>query len=108
MREHDKSNRGGMSEKTQGRVGASVLVAAASMLGTSLGVWAATPVEPLSAQDSASHNAVETTPVGGKNLLLAKGASAKPSTPHVSAKPQGPQVIKALPPGTHVKNSNNE
>ncbi len=47
MSKHDKSNRSNVSEKGQSkRVGTSVLVAAASLLGTSLGVSAAAAAEP--------------------------------------------------------------
>jgi hypothetical protein len=101
--EHDKPNRRGASQKVQGgRVGASVLVAAASMLGTSLGVSAATPVAPLSA-DSPGHNAVETTPVGEKNLLLAKDTSVKPPTPQPKARTPSARFIKSVGTGTHIK-----
>ncbi len=56
MSEHDRKGRKDVLEKGHSvRVGASVLLAAASLLGTSLGVSAATSDEPLSAgtEDSA-------------------------------------------------------
>lgn len=102
MSKHDKPDRRDMSEKAKGRrVGASVLVAAASMLGTSLGVSAATPAETLSPQDSAGQNAVETTPVDGKNLLLANEFKVSTPTPQVSVKPAVTNQFKN--PGTGMQ-----
>jgi hypothetical protein len=64
MSEHDKSGRNNGSLKGQGkRIGASVLLAAASLLGTSLGISAAAPDQPLTpiAKDA-----------GQKRMLLAE------------------------------------
>jgi len=104
MSKHDKPNRSGMSEKAQGRrVGASVLVAAASMLGTSLGVSAATRAEPQSPQDLAGQNAGETTPVDGKNLLLANEIKVNTPTPQVSVKPPVTNQFKSIGVGATTK-----
>ena len=86
MSKHDNSDRRNLSERGQSkRVGTSVLVAAASLLGTSLGVSAATPP---GAQDSAGQNAVETRSVEHKSLLAGNNIAVQPV--HVS--PKLPQV----------------
>ena len=86
MSKHDNSDRRNLSERGQSkRVGTSVLVAAASLLGTSLGVSAATPP---GAQDLAGQNAVETRSVEHKSLLAGNNVAVQPV--HVS--PKLPQV----------------
>jgi hypothetical protein len=72
MSKRNESDRRSMSEKGRNkRVGASVLIAAASLLGTSLGVSAATPAEPLApdVKDSVVDQSAVETSRRAKNLL---------------------------------------
>jgi len=72
MSRHDKSDQGDISGKGQSkRIGVSVLLAAVSLLGTSLRVSAVTsdePPGPAASTGSAGQNAVETNP--GKKIYL--------------------------------------
>ena len=96
MSKHDKTDRRNVSEKGQSkRVGTSVLVAAASLLGTSLGVSAATPAEPLGAQNSSGRHAVETTAVEQKNLLAGNVTNVPAQPPHMAIKPPSQVHIKS-------------
>jgi hypothetical protein len=71
------------------------LVAATSLLGTSLGVSAATPAEPLGAQDSSGRHAVETTAVEQKNLLAGNVTNVPAQPPHMAIKPPSQVHIKS-------------
>jgi len=72
MSRHDKSDQSDISGKGQSkRIGVSVLLAAVSLLGTSLRVSAVTsdePPGPAASTGSAGQNAVETNP--GKKMYL--------------------------------------
>jgi len=93
MTKRDKSDRRNLTGKRQSkRLGTSVLVAAASLLGTSLGVAAATPTVPAGkdAQSSADPKPVGSATVKQENLLAANSPSVQP--PHVTVAPKGTSV----------------
>ena len=96
MSEYDKSNRRSVSGIGQSkRVGTSILVAATSLLGTSLGVSAATPAEPSGAQDSSGRHAIETTAVERKTLLAGNVTNVPAQPPHFAIKPPNQVHLKS-------------
>ncbi len=96
MGKHDKADRRNAPGNGQSkRLGTSILVAATSLLGTSLGVSAATPAEPLGAQDSSGRHAVETTAVEQKNLLAGNVTNVPAQPPHMAIKPPSQVHIKS-------------
>jgi hypothetical protein len=113
MSEHDKSGRKNVLEKGQNkRAGPSVLIAAASLLGTSLGVSASTPGETFSpgAQATTGQNAVETGSVEQETLLAATVTpKVTVPTPHVSVKVDTNQVKtnQSTNLGTHTHSGAN-
>lgn len=95
MSEHDKADRRNVSGKGQSkRVGTSVLVAAASLLGTSLGVSATTPAESEGVQDSTGQNAIEVRPVEQRTLLAGNLTNVIQS-PRLSVKPPNQVHLKS-------------
>ncbi len=96
MGKHDKADRRNAPGNGQSkRLGTSILVAATSLLGTSLGVSAATPAEPLGAQDSSGRHAVETTAVEQKNLLAGNVTNVPAQPPHMAIKPPSQVHLKS-------------
>ncbi len=96
MGKHDKADRRNAPGNGQSkRLGTSILVAATSLLGTSLGVSAATPAEPLGAQDSSGRHAVETTAVEQKNLLAGNVTNVPAQPPHMTIKPPSQVHLKS-------------
>ena len=81
MSRHDKSDQNDISGKGQSkRIGVSVLLAAVSLLGTSLRVSAVTsdePPGPAASTGSAGQNAVETNP--GKKMYLQVADKSSPT-----------------------------
>jgi hypothetical protein len=79
------------------RAGASVLVAAISLLGTSLGVSAATPIEPLGLGTEGRAGGNPAEPGEQKNLLAANVSQVRVSVPH----PVVSHQMKITPPTSH-------
>jgi hypothetical protein len=94
MGEHIKPRQRGTSQKVQNRrVGASVLVAAASLLGTSLGFSVAALAEPLASDtpNSAGPNTVGNNASEKKVMLALKIKSA--NTQFLKIKSANPEVV---------------
>ncbi len=121
MTEQDKSNRLNLQQKGQGKpVGTSVLVAAVSLLGSTLGI-AAAATEPQSIgvqgsvgqsaldQDSARQNAVQSR--GGEaSELIAVNIKANTTVPKINppkVKPPSANIKGTWPGGSNqIKSSN--
>jgi Chaperone of endosialidase len=88
MSDHDKRSQGNVPKKAQGqRVGTAALVAAASLLGTSLGVAAGGSGEPVGpGANSAGQNAVEICSGEPENMRLAAVKVPVVTPPHISIK----------------------
>jgi hypothetical protein len=109
MSKSDKTDKAGVPEKIKGKgVGASVLVAAASLLGTSMAYSAPTSAETVTpaAPDSAGQNAVENPP-GEQKVLLAGTLKVNTTTPKVQVNTGVHMVTttKNKVTGTIAKNS---
>ena len=101
MNQHDKSGRTQSQPKNNAkRIGTTVLIAAASLLGTTLGVKATTQEEPAAspAQGLAGQNAGS----GGHTTLVAETMKVTtPTPPQVSHKVTGSSQIKINTQGSN-------
>ena len=108
MSDYDKRSQGDMPKKAQGqRVGTAALVAAASLLGTSLGVAAVGSGEPAGpGANSAGQNAVEISSGEPENMRLAAVKVPVVTPPHISIKTNQIKTTNQVKISNQIKTTN--
>jgi len=105
LSQHDKNDRTQPQQKKQGkRMGTTVLLAAASLLGTTLGVKATTQEEPAAPVQGPAGQAAGST--GHKTLVAETMKVTTPTAPHISQKNLGSNQIKG--PSNQLKYQSNQ